>query len=125
MRNDFASGTVDVATTLWAGAAPPAEFAPLEGDAKVSVTVVGAGHMGASLALHLAELGIDVALLEAREPGWGASGRHAGHVVPQWQTQEAALATFGERAERVLALHTEAGHPRRSSGAGCVVPSLS
>ncbi len=66
--------------------------------------------MGASLALHLAELGIDVALLEAREPGWGASGRHLGHVVPQWQTQEAAVAAFGERAERVLALHAEAGN---------------
>jgi len=109
MRDDFASGNVDVAATLWANDAPPVEYSPLEGDAKTSVTVVGAGHMGTSLALHLAELGIDVVLLEAREPGWGASGRHAGHVVPQWQTSGAAVAAFGERAERVLALHAEAG----------------
>jgi glycine/D-amino acid oxidase-like deaminating enzyme len=65
--------------------------------------------MGASLTLHLAQLGTDVALLEAKEPGWGASGRHAGHVVPQWQTQQAALAAFGDRAERVLALHAASG----------------
>jgi glycine/D-amino acid oxidase-like deaminating enzyme len=109
MSNEFASGNADVAATLWAGDAPAAESSPLEGDARASVAVVGAGHMGSSLALHLAELGIDVALLEAREPGWGASGRHAGHVVPQWQTLKPAVAAFGERAERVLALHAEAG----------------
>lgn len=109
MRSAFASGTSDVGATLWASDAPPVQHSPLEGDAKASVTVVGAGHMGASLALHLAESGVDVALLEAREPGWGASGRHAGHIVPQWQTLDAAVAAFGERAERVLALHAEAG----------------
>ncbi|MCG3170059.1 MAG: tRNA 5-methylaminomethyl-2-thiouridine biosynthesis bifunctional protein MnmC [Pseudomonadales bacterium] len=46
------------------------------------VVVVGAGLAGSSLALHLAEAGISVAVLEARQPGWGASGRNAGHVLP-------------------------------------------
>lgn len=44
--------------------------------------VVGAGLAGASLALHLAEAGVPTVVLEARQPGWGASGRNAGHVLP-------------------------------------------
>ena len=109
MRSSFALGTSDVTASLWAGNAPPAEYPCLDGDAEAAITVVGAGHMGASLTLHLAQLGTDVALLEAKEPGWGASGRHAGHVVPQWQTQQPARAAFGERAERVLELHAASG----------------
>jgi len=46
------------------------------------VVVVGAGLAGSSLALHLAERGVQVAILEGRQPGWGASGRNAGHVLP-------------------------------------------
>lgn len=55
---------------------------PLEGDARVSVAVVGGGFTGLSAALHLAEGGASVALLEAHEPGWGASGRNGGQVNP-------------------------------------------
>jgi glycine/D-amino acid oxidase-like deaminating enzyme len=48
----------------------------------VSVAIVGGGYTGLSTALHLAEQGVDVAVLEAREPGWGASGRNGGQVNP-------------------------------------------
>ena len=44
--------------------------------------VIGAGFTGLSTALHLREAGIDVAVLEAAEPGWGASGRNNGQVIP-------------------------------------------
>src|SRR6202521_6085936 len=37
---------------------------------------------GLSTALHLAEQGVDVAVLETHEPGWGASGRNGGQVNP-------------------------------------------
>ena len=55
---------------------------PLDGDRRVSVAVVGGGFTGLSAALHLAEKGVDVAVLEAHEPGWGASGRNGGQVNP-------------------------------------------
>jgi glycine/D-amino acid oxidase-like deaminating enzyme len=46
------------------------------------VVVVGAGFTGLSAALHLAERGADVVVLDAAEPGWGGSGRNGGQVIP-------------------------------------------
>ncbi len=63
-------------------ARPAAEAPPLDGDRTVSVAVIGGGFTGLSTALHLAEQGTDVAVLEAHEPGWGASGRNGGQVNP-------------------------------------------
>jgi glycine/D-amino acid oxidase-like deaminating enzyme len=53
---------------------------PLEGDARADVAVIGGGITGLSTALHLAEHGAQVILLEAEQPGWGASGRNGGQV---------------------------------------------
>jgi glycine/D-amino acid oxidase-like deaminating enzyme len=46
------------------------------------VVVVGAGYTGLSAALHLAERGADVVVLDAADPGWGGSGRNGGQVIP-------------------------------------------
>ncbi len=53
----------------------------LQQDIDVDVCVVGAGFTGLSVALHLAEKGYRVTLLEAAKIGWGASGRNGGQVV--------------------------------------------
>ena len=63
-------------------ARPPPETPPLGGDRRASVCVIGAGFTGLSAALHLAEQGTDVVVLERNEPGWGASGRNGGQVNP-------------------------------------------
>ncbi len=52
----------------------------LEGDTRADVCVVGGGYGGLSAALHLAERGLDVALVEANRVGWGASGRNGGQL---------------------------------------------
>ena len=66
---------------LWMKTAPAAPKAPpLKGDVKAQVVVIGGGFSGTSSALHLAEKGIDVVLLEADEIGFGGSGRNAGLV---------------------------------------------
>jgi glycine/D-amino acid oxidase-like deaminating enzyme len=54
----------------------------LEGARRANVAIVGAGVTGLSTALHLAEKITDVVVLEAHQPGWGASGRNGGQVNP-------------------------------------------
>ena len=69
--------------SLWAATAPPPpSTTPLVGEARTGVAVVGGGFTGLSVALHLAEAGVPVTLLEAAEIGWGASGRNNGQVIP-------------------------------------------
>ena len=63
-------------------APPPPPTQRLEDGTHVAVAIIGAGFTGLSTALHLAEAGVDVAVLEAKEIGWGASGRAFGQVVP-------------------------------------------
>lgn len=69
--------------SLWDATAVPAPALPaLSGPAEADVTIVGGGYAGLSAALHLAERGVSTVLLEAGEPGSGASGRNGGQVIP-------------------------------------------
>lgn len=63
-----------------ATATPLAPFPPLEGAAAADVCVIGGGYTGLSAALHLAQKGLSVVLLEAHRVGFGASGRNGGQV---------------------------------------------
>lgn len=53
---------------------------PLQGGARADVCVIGGGYTGLSAALHMAEAGLDVVLLEAGRVGSGASGRNGGQI---------------------------------------------
>ena len=87
-------------------ARPPARTPRLDGSRTASVAVVGAGFTGLSAALHLAEAGVDVVVLEAGEPGWGASGRNGGQVNPGLKHEPSqVVADFGpELGGRMVAL---------------------
>ena len=85
-------------------ARPLAPVPPLEGDIRSSVVIVGGGYTGLSTALHLARRGIDAVVLEAHEPGWGASGRNGGQVNPgNYPDPDQVIAQFGtELGTRML-----------------------
>ena len=69
--------------SLWVAVTPPGPDLPrLIGTAEADVVVIGGGFTGLSTALHLREAGVYVAIVEAIEPGWGASGRNNGQVIP-------------------------------------------
>ncbi len=89
---------------LWAEtaiAAPPTP--PLDRSVKMEVLVIGAGYLGLSASLHLAEAGVEVVALDAEVPGWGASGRNGGQIIPGLKYDPDELeAMFGrERGERL------------------------
>jgi glycine/D-amino acid oxidase-like deaminating enzyme len=63
-------------------AVAPVPTPALDADSNVKVAIVGGGFTGLSTALHLAEQGVNALMLEAREPGWGASGNNGGQVNP-------------------------------------------
>lgn len=68
-------------TYYTATARDTAPRAPLDGDARADVAVVGGGFTGVNIALELAERGVSVILLEGRRIGWGATGRNGGQVT--------------------------------------------
>ena len=114
--------------TLYAAANPHHPLPAFAGESDADVLVIGGGFTGVSAALHLAEAGASVVLLEARHLGFGASGRNGGQVHsgyrgdPKeldrelgreradalWALAEEAKATIRERITR----HAIACHPR-------------
>lgn len=64
----------------------------LAGDHAVDVCVIGGGITGCSTALHLAERGYSVAVIEAETVGYGASGRSGGHLIAGYNIDQTAVA---------------------------------
>ncbi len=83
---------------------------PLRGELRADVVVVGAGIAGCSAALHLAKRGYQVALLEARFVGYGASGRSGGQTIFGLAAGQRSLAAQvgREDARRLFDLSIEA-----------------
>lgn len=94
MQNPFIEATLvkqslarsnwnETSESLWeatANARP--KLTVLETSTRADVVVIGSGYLGLSTALGLAEQGADVVLLDAQGPGFGASGRNGGQVIP-------------------------------------------
>ena len=61
-------------------AGPFPDFPQLNDSRKADLCIIGGGYSGLSAALHAAQSGLSVVLLEANRVGWGASGRNGGQV---------------------------------------------
>ena len=79
------------------------EFPALRGEVKSDVVIVGAGFTGLSAALHLAQKGFSVAVVDAHRVGWGASGRNGGQVGSgQRIGQQELIKMLGDGPARAL-----------------------
>ena len=101
------------APSYYAASSPPEEALrrePLLGEVRADVGVIGGGLAGCSAALHLAQRGYKVALLEANTVGYGASGRSGGQTIFGLATaQKALVAQVGrEDARRLFDMSVEA-----------------
>lgn len=93
-------GFEPIETSHWSRSATPlAPFPQLDKNLTTDVAVIGAGYTGLSAALHAAEGGASVILLEAEQPGWAASGRNAAQVCPFF---------YGATPAKIVKAHGEA-----------------
>ncbi|GGX82110.1 hypothetical protein GCM10007160_06830 [Litchfieldella qijiaojingensis] len=90
--------------SYYAASANPSPSRPaLEGEIRCDVCVVGAGFTGISSALHLAEKGLKVVVLEAARVGFGASGRNGGQIVNSYsRDMDVIEAKYGAETARAL-----------------------
>lgn len=127
MERPYAKGIPSaLPRSLWVAITRPINSHPaLTGSEKADVGVVGAGFMGLTAALKLAEQGARVAVIEAAEIGWGATGRNNGLIVPglKRDPHEVRQLIGSEAGDRLLELSGDA--PRRvfelidNHGIGC------
>lgn len=88
----------ETVASIWAATANSAPETPaLTGAHTADVAVIGAGYTGLTAALRLAEGGATVIAIDAAAPGFGASGRNGGQVIPGLKHDPDALdAVYGE-----------------------------
>ena len=95
---------LDANLSLWkASAAAQLNLLPLKAQVQADVAIVGAGYSGLSCALHLAEKGLKVVVLEANTVGFGGSGRNVGLVnAGLWMPPDEVEHLLGEQAASLL-----------------------
>jgi gamma-glutamylputrescine oxidase len=97
-------GGEDHVQSYWAATTLPAPaLSALQGEKTVDVAIIGSGFTGLSAAHHLAKSGIEVLVLDAKDPGWGGSGRNGGMLPPRYKRGFASIAAkYGNDATRRL-----------------------
>ena len=73
-----AYGPDPIRDLYWSTTVPPVSFPTLHGSQKTDVAVIGAGFTGLSAAYHLGQAGVDVTVMDAQHPMFGATGRNGG-----------------------------------------------
>lgn len=107
---DAAYSDAPIAGCWWAETADTGDWPRLEADETAEVAIIGGGFTGLSAALHLAEAGVEAAVLEARHPFWGASGRNGGFCCLGGSSLgfSEMAAKFGATAARDFAVQEKA-----------------
>jgi gamma-glutamylputrescine oxidase len=107
---DLSAGAAHIDSWYLRTANPITVDPPLRGDGRADVAVLGAGYTGLSAALHLAQRGFKVTVLEAKRVGWGASGRNGGQIVTGYNPSIATMAGWvgPDDARRLWQLSEEA-----------------
>lgn len=112
--------------SYYAATAPRRQrYAALQSNVDADVAIVGGGLAGLSAAIELADRGYRVVLLEARQVGWGASGRNGGQAIAGLACDQAVVeAQLGQAdAKRVWDMTMEAlrliGQRRERFGIAC------
>ncbi len=125
--------------SLWSVTAPPGpDCSPLTGERRAQAAVIGAGYTGLSAALHLAEAGRDVVVVDAADIGERASGLNGGQVIPGVKPDPDTLerllgpyaggrlvATAGAGADLVFELIARHGIECEAKRAGWIQPATS
>jgi glycine/D-amino acid oxidase-like deaminating enzyme len=99
--------------SLWESTSSPGpKLESLHGEKKADIAIIGAGVAGLSTALHLAEAGCSVVVIEAKEPGSEATGKSGGLIAPDFinLTPSQVESNFGEEwGGRLIKLVATAG----------------
>lgn len=79
------------APSLYAATCNTPLHSPLSEHISADICVIGAGYTGLSTALHCAQLGYSVVIIDAHRVGWGASGRNGGQLGSGFNMPQADL----------------------------------
>lgn len=89
--------------SYWEEGVGPTAYPALASDIECDVAIIGGGYTGLAAAASLATRGVHAVILEARDIGWGASGRNGGSITPRYKMAFSALAkNYGEETARRL-----------------------
>jgi glycine/D-amino acid oxidase-like deaminating enzyme len=98
---------------LWHAIGRNSKARPLQqGDLEADLAIIGGGFSGLSAALHAAERGLSVIVMEAEVIAWGATGRNAGFVVPNFAKMDPdnIISHLGEvQGERLIEMAAASG----------------